>query len=79
MTIEIHQPKLEALIEQRMSTGRYSSIEDFLLRSLDQSEEGDAPASPKESLMDMFARARGLGEGVDFSRDPSPGRTVELS
>lgn len=79
MTIEIHQPELEALIEQRMSTGRYRSIEDFLLRSLDRAEEDESPANPKQSLMDMFAKARGLGEGVDFSRDRSAGREIDLS
>jgi hypothetical protein len=34
MTIEIHQPELENLIHQRMKSGAYQSVEDFLLHAL---------------------------------------------
>jgi hypothetical protein len=34
MTIEIHQPELEALIHERMQSGAFQSIEDFLLQTL---------------------------------------------
>jgi hypothetical protein len=34
MTIEIHQPELEALIEERMRTGAFASVEDVLLHAL---------------------------------------------
>ncbi len=38
MTIEIHQPELEAIIEQRMATGRFQSIEDVLMDALGSSQ-----------------------------------------
>jgi len=41
MTIEIHQPELEALIEERMRTGAFASVEEVLLQALRSS------ASPK--------------------------------
>jgi hypothetical protein len=34
MTIEIHQPEFEALIEERMQTGAFASVEDVLLQAL---------------------------------------------
>jgi hypothetical protein len=34
MTIEIHQPELEGLIRQRMESGAFRSVEDFLMHAL---------------------------------------------
>ena len=34
MTIEIHQPELEALIHERMQSGVFKNIEDLLLQTL---------------------------------------------
>jgi hypothetical protein len=34
MTIEIHQPELEHLIQQRMKSGAFRSVEDFLMQTL---------------------------------------------
>ena len=34
MTIEIHQPELEDLIRQRMESGAFRSVEDFLMHAL---------------------------------------------
>ena len=35
MTIEIHRPELEALIMERMKSGRYSDVEDVLMQALE--------------------------------------------
>lgn len=37
MTIEIHQPELEALILERMQKGAFGSVEDVLLQALKSS------------------------------------------
>lgn len=34
MTIEIHRPELEAMIMQRMKSGRFHNIEDVLIQAL---------------------------------------------
>ena len=34
MTIEVHQPELEALLLERMETGRFRSMEELLLNAL---------------------------------------------
>jgi hypothetical protein len=86
MNIEIHQPELEALIQQRMASGRFQSIEDVLMQALKSSPETAEPengSGPKRSLAELFQPIRGLltDEEVDtiFRRDPSPGRSVDLS
>jgi hypothetical protein len=37
MTIEIHQPELEALIRERMKTGAFPTVEDALIQALKSS------------------------------------------
>jgi len=32
MTIEIHKPELEALIQERMKSGAFQSVEDVLMQ-----------------------------------------------
>ncbi len=81
MTIEIHQPELEALIRDRMASGHFASVEDALRQAL---ETAPSPApiwpadEPHGSLVEICARVRGLTEDVDFSRDRSTGRPLEL-
>jgi hypothetical protein len=43
--------------------------------------EKNAPAmqeSPKRPLAEIFAKVRGMGDELDFSRDPSLGRDIVL-
>ena len=37
MTIEIHKPELEALIQERMKSGTFQNVEDVLLQALKSS------------------------------------------
>ena len=78
MTIEVLQPELEALIQQRMATGRFHNVEDVLLYALRSTENGGSPGS-EPHLVDVLAQARALldGEELDLSRKPSPGRPVD--
>ena len=80
MNIEIQRPEVEAIIKQRMATGRFRDVEDVLFQAL-RSTEVSASSSPEPHLAEVLAQARVLldGEELDFSRDPSPGRSVDLS
>jgi Arc/MetJ-type ribon-helix-helix transcriptional regulator len=49
MTIEIRKPELEALIRERMQTGRFQSIEEALLQALRLSPSSTGTASSKHS------------------------------
>ena len=85
MTIQITKPELEALINQRLQTGGFKDAEDVILHALQTSQEkpaathqpGAAPSN--RSLREVFDAARGLADDIDFSRNPSSSRPVELS
>lgn len=79
MTIDIQEPELEALIQQRMSSGRYRNVEDVLLQALISPEKASGPSVPLRSLDEVFAMVRGLADDLDLSRDPTPDRLVDLS
>jgi hypothetical protein len=77
MTIEIHQPELESLISQQMASGRFQDVEDVLLHAL-RSAPILKPA-PNRSLVEVCAMVRGLMDDVDFSRNASTDRPLELA
>ncbi len=87
MSIEIHQPEIEALIQQRMASGAFHNVEEVLIYALKSAPPTDKPAhkqtAPNETLEEMFTKIRGLltDEEVDtlFKRDRSPGRLVDVS
>jgi hypothetical protein len=66
MTIEITRPEVEALINERLSSGVFKDAQDVILHALRSS-----PA-----CMDLFAPLRGrFADGeLDFSRNSSTGR-----
>ena len=79
MTIEITQPELEALINQRLESGEYKDAEDVILRALRQSSHFPAAGRgnrPAKNIEELFAPLQGLN--LDFSRNPSTGRPIEL-
>ncbi len=78
MTIEIHQPELEALIQQRMASGAFEDIDELLTKATGALNEGavfDQPDENAMSLVELFGPVRGLltDEEVDtlFHRDRS--------
>ena len=83
MTIEIHQPRLEALIQQRMASGRFQTIEEVLMQAL---ENAPFPAASAERVSATGAdlieamQAMPYKEELDFehSRPHLPVRDVTL-
>jgi hypothetical protein len=90
MTIEITRPETEALIHQCLQSGQFNDIDELLTEALGALQK-KAPASPvaastdaerklegRKSLVEVCAMVRGLTDDVDFSRNPSTDRPVEL-
>jgi hypothetical protein len=84
MTIEIHQPELEAMIQQRMASGAFRDIDELLTRAIAALNE-PAPAQPDlkaRDIIELFEPIRGLltDEEIDnlFSRDHSLARPLDL-
>ena len=86
MTIEIHQPELEALIQQRMASGAFRDVDELLTKALGSLELPVARKQPdfaSMSLVQLFEPVRGLlsDQEVDvlFSRSPSVSRAIDLA
>ena len=86
MIIEIHQPEIEALIEQRMATGAFASIEDLLLQSLEASpveqsikRDEDVQANPeKQNFSDFLLSSPLHGSGLVVERIKDAPRIIEF-
>jgi hypothetical protein len=79
MTIEITRPEVEALINQRLRSGAFKDAEDVILQALQSCPPPQPEAQPGRSLLEVFEAIRGLADDLDFSRNPSTGRPVDLS
>jgi len=87
MNLEIHKPELVQRVNAHIRTGHFHDADDLLEKALDALEEkAPAPASParerrraagRKSLVELFAPLQGLN--LDFSRNKSAGRPVDLS
>ena len=79
MTIEL-KPEQERILQEALREGRFRSVEEALDRAIQSIlPQQSLPAErrlAKRSLVDVFAPLRGLD--LDFSRNPSTGRPVEL-
>jgi hypothetical protein len=78
LTIQITQPEVEAIIRQRLDTGSFKDAEDVILQALRSSPNAAATSARRESIVDLFAKVRGLADDLDFSRNPSTGRLVDI-
>jgi hypothetical protein len=78
MNIQITRPEVEALINQRLQSGAFRDAEDVILQAL-QSSPPTSPvpgAPPTKDIAEIFAPLRGLN--LDFGRNPSTGRPIDL-
>ena len=75
MTIEITRPEVEALIRQRLSTGRFADPQDMILDALHTSH--DTRRMGTELVADMQASpAQELD--IEADRGPMPIRNVDF-
>jgi hypothetical protein len=85
MNIEIHQPRLEALIEERMASGQFESIEDLLLQTLEASPSDEvpeasakAPKEKKQNFSDFMLESPLHGSGLVIERIKDFPRPIDL-
>jgi len=76
-------PHQEKAIEAAISAGVIHSVEELIDTAIAHLPPTIQTSSPKpakgQSLVDVCAMVRGLTEDVDFSRNPSTGRPVDLA
>jgi Arc/MetJ-type ribon-helix-helix transcriptional regulator len=79
MTIQITNPKVEEIIRQRLQEGTYTDAEEVILHALQAPPlKANRSADHPKTLREMFDEVRGLADDIDFNRNPSSGRPVEL-
>ena len=78
MNIQITKPEVEALINQRLQSGKFRDAEDVILQALQSSPSRPPAVDQAKSLREVFEAVRGLADDIDFSRNPSKGRAVDL-
>jgi hypothetical protein len=77
LTIEI--PDDRAARYQKVAQGRGLTVDRWILEVAEhEAQMAGVDAAPKPTLAEVFAKVRGLADDVDFSRDPSPGRDIDL-
>ena len=74
------RPDQEIKIQEALNAGLIKTAEDVIDAGLERLHERTASTghSPK-SLDDVFASVRGLADDVDFCRNPSIARPVDLA
>jgi hypothetical protein len=74
MNIEIHQPELEALILQRMASGRFQNIEDVLIEALKAEPSpasASAPQRSKRTGLDLLEVMQAMPYKDEIDIEPS--------
>jgi Arc/MetJ-type ribon-helix-helix transcriptional regulator len=85
VTIQITKPEVEALIKQRLQSGEFKDADDVVLYALQflqaksAAHERDSVPPSNKSLREVFESVRGLADDIDFSRNPSASRPVNLA
>jgi len=87
MNIEIRTPELEQRMRVQIQSGQFHDVDELLTKALDALEEKGtvAPATApyqrppgKKSLVEVCDPIRGLTDDLDFSRNKSGARPIEL-
>jgi hypothetical protein len=77
ITVDI-RPEVQAELA-RQAASRGSAVEAYAASFLEEAVDLPAGATPGKSLREVFEMVRGLADDIDFSRNPSTGRPVDLS
>lgn len=83
MTIQITNPEVEALINQRLQSGGFRDAEDVVWQALQSSPPEAAAAPPKNvepatDMVELFAPLRGLNVVFEADRGKDTGRDINL-
>ena len=83
--IQIHQPRIEALIQQRLTDGGFKSVDDVLIQALTDAplpvpNESVEPTGTGADIVAAFQRSPFKDIDIDFERlrSPMPVRNFEF-
>jgi len=81
MSVEIHQPEIEALIQQRIASGAFQDVEEVLLYALKSAPFPASKAPSSRTGADIVAAMQAMPfkeTEFDFSRPHMPVRYINL-
>ena len=81
MTIEIHEPELEAMIQRRLDSGQYKDVEDVLRQALQQKQNArviDSKGFSGAELIAAFQACPWPEVDIEPERHYAPARDVDL-
>jgi hypothetical protein len=81
MSVEIHQPEIEALIKQRIASGAFQDVEEVLLHALKSAPFPANIAPSSRTGADLVAAMQAIPYKeieFDFSRPHMPVRDINL-
>jgi Arc/MetJ-type ribon-helix-helix transcriptional regulator len=86
MNIEIHRPEIAQRVRRQIQSGQFHDLDELLEKALDALQEKETTAAqphPKrpaggKSLVELFAESPLKGLELDFSRNKSGARPVDL-
>ena len=67
MTIEIHNPELESILQEQLKAGNFASVEDMLLQTF-RGSQFPADEQRKAKALEAAASIRELRKGVTLER-----------
>lgn len=78
MNLEIHKPELVQRVNAQIQSRHLHDADELIEQALDALDEKSptSAAAPAKDIEELFAPLRGLN--LDFSRNPSTGRPVDL-
>ena len=78
MSVVIHQPEIEALIEQRMASGAFHDVEEVLLHALKSAPIPRIEKQPKKNFAQFLIDSPLPGLGLELERIKDYPSPVEL-
>jgi len=80
MTIEVHKPELEALIQERLGSGAFTDVEDVLIQALKCASvsEKSVTHKPKKNLAQFLLESPLPGSGLKLERQKDYPRQLDL-
>ncbi len=81
MIIQITKPEVEALINQRLQTGKFKDAEDVVFQALQSSPSNTAKTQSTENseaknMFELFAPLRGINIGFEADRKKDTGQDI---
>lgn len=83
MNLEIRNPELVQRVTARIQTGNFHDADELIEKALDALDEkaptsAEVAALRRKNFVELCDPVRGLAEDIDFSRNPSTARPLDL-